>query len=124
MTPIGQRPNFKLRHYRTTGSKENTGRRCPVFARERRLRNYFREPLIELKVPLSAVPTPFTAAMMAMAMPVAISPYSMAVAPDSFFKNLTIKAFIAALPFGCDALEQRESSAAGTSTSTVTSKVV
>ena len=60
--------------------------------------DYFSELLTELKVPLSAVPTPFTAAMMAMAIPVAISPYSMAVAPDSSCKNLTIKVFIAALP--------------------------
>lgn len=84
--------------------------------------NYFNEPAIVLKVPLSDVPTPFTAAMMAIAMPVAISPYSIAVAPDSFFKNLTIKAFMAALPsvvmpFGTG------SSCSGTGTTTVKSKV-
>ncbi|MGY3443940.1 hypothetical protein ACVW17_003941 [Bradyrhizobium sp. USDA 4473] len=68
---------------------------------------YFSEPLIELKVPLSDEPTPFTAAMMAIAMPVAISPYSMAVAPDSSCKNLTKKALIAALPLSCDAWNRR-----------------
>jgi hypothetical protein len=36
---------------------------------------------------LSFVPRPLTTAMMAMEMPAAIRPYSMAVAPDSFFRN-------------------------------------
>ncbi|WP_426442923.1 hypothetical protein [Bradyrhizobium genosp. P] len=44
---------------------------------------YFSEVLIELKVVESLVPTPFTAVMMAMAMPVAINPYSIAVAAVS-----------------------------------------
>ncbi|MGF6713113.1 hypothetical protein ABIB77_000316 [Bradyrhizobium sp. i1.14.1] len=79
--------------------KENTGRRITrCFPENAVCEIYFSEPAIVLNVPLKFVPTPFTAAMMAMAMPVAISPYSMAVAPDSFCKNLTIKAFIAALP--------------------------
>ena len=51
-----------------------------------------------VKVPLSAVPRPLTAAMMAMAMPVAIRPYSIAVAPDSFFRKLTISCYIVTLP--------------------------
>jgi hypothetical protein len=49
---------------------------------------YFSEVLTLVKVPLSLVPTPLTAAMIASAMPVAISPYSMAVAPDSSARNL------------------------------------
>ena len=48
---------------------------------------YFNWVEIELKLAVSAVPTPFTAAMIASAMPAAISPYSIAVAPDSSDKN-------------------------------------
>ncbi len=59
--------------------------------------NYSSEPAIVLDVPLKFVPMPFTAAMMARAMPVAISPYSMAVAPESSSKCLTRIALIAAL---------------------------
>jgi len=51
------------------------------------------------KVELNWVPTPLTAAMIAIAIPAAISPYSIAVAPDSFFKNLTTKDFIDDLPY-------------------------
>ena len=50
------------------------------------------------KVELSWVPTPLTAAMIAIAIPAAISPYSIAVAPDSFFKNLTTKDFMMTCP--------------------------
>ncbi len=52
---------------------------------------YFSEVLIVLNMPLMAVPTPLTAAMIASAMPAAIKPYSIAVAPDSSdrkFNNL------------------------------------
>jgi hypothetical protein len=49
---------------------------------------YFSEVLIEPKLVLSWVPTPCTAAMIARAMPAAIKPYSMAVAPDSFLMNV------------------------------------
>ena len=55
---------------------------------------YFSELLTVVKVPLSAVPRPLTAAMMAMAMPVAIRPYSIAVAPDSFFRKLAISSLM------------------------------
>jgi hypothetical protein len=48
---------------------------------------YFNCVEIEEKVVLSFAPTPFTAVMMAIEMPAAISPYSMAVAPDSSAKN-------------------------------------
>src|ERR1700694_3048013 len=50
---------------------------------------YFSEVLIVVKVPVRAVPTPLTATMIAIAIPAAISPYSMAVAPDSSDKNFT-----------------------------------
>src|SRR5690242_173381 len=56
--------------------------------------DYFRELLIESNLPLSWVPSPLTAAMMASAIPAAISPYSIAVAPDSSRKNFTESAFI------------------------------
>ena len=39
------------------------------------------------KFELSLLPRPFTAVMIAIAMPAAIRPYSMAVAPDSSLKN-------------------------------------
>lgn len=42
---------------------------------------YFNEVLIVVKVLLRVVPKPFTAAMIASAMPAAIRPYSIAVAP-------------------------------------------
>ena len=48
---------------------------------------YFNCVDIELKVVLSFVPRPFTTAMMAMEMPAAIRPYSMAVAADSSRRN-------------------------------------
>jgi hypothetical protein len=50
--------------------------------------DYFNELLIEVNLVLSLVPSPFTVAMMASAMPAGISPYSMAVAPDSSERNL------------------------------------
>ena len=43
--------------------------------------------VIVLKLVFIWVPTPCTAVMIAMAMPAAISPYSMAVAPDSSARN-------------------------------------
>jgi hypothetical protein len=48
---------------------------------------YFSEVLMLTNLPLSSVPRPFTAVMIAIAIPAAIRPYSMAVAPDSSLKN-------------------------------------
>jgi hypothetical protein len=48
---------------------------------------YFNELLIVTKFDESWVPRPFTAVMIAIAIPAAIRPYSMAVAPDSSLKN-------------------------------------
>ena len=45
-------------------------------------RNHFNELLIELNLSLSVLPRPFTTAMIARAIPAAIRPYSIAVAPD------------------------------------------
>ena len=53
--------------------------------------SYFNEVLIEVKVLPSFVPRPFTAAMIASEIPAAIRPYSIAVAPDSSFRNSEIK---------------------------------
>ena len=49
--------------------------------------DYFSELLMVSKFVLSLVPRPFTAVMIAIAIPAAIRPYSMAVAPDSSLKN-------------------------------------
>jgi hypothetical protein len=56
---------------------------------------YFNELEMLVKVVLSDVPTPFTAVMIAIAMPAAIRPYSMAVAPDSSLKNFEMSDFMA-----------------------------
>jgi hypothetical protein len=56
--------------------------------------DYFNEVLTELKVELIPDPTPFTTAMIAIAIPTAMRPYSMAVAPDSSLKNIASIAFI------------------------------
>jgi hypothetical protein len=50
--------------------------------------DYFSELLIEVNLLLRLVPKPFTATMIAIEMPAAIRPYSMAVAPDSSLQNL------------------------------------
>lgn len=49
---------------------------------EKGVGRHFNEELIELKLVLRVEPRPFTAAMMASAIPAAIRPYSIAVAPD------------------------------------------
>ena len=56
---------------------------------------YFSEVEMLLKLVLSCVPTPCTAVMIAIAMPAAIRPYSMAVAPDSSLKNFEMSDFMA-----------------------------
>jgi hypothetical protein len=50
---------------------------------------YFSELLIETNFALSFVPRPLTATMIAIEIPAAIRPYSMAVAPDSSFMKRT-----------------------------------
>jgi hypothetical protein len=52
-------------------------------------KTYFSELLILVNWLLRFVPRPLTTAMMASAIPAAISPYSMAVAPDSLEKKLS-----------------------------------
>ena len=49
---------------------------------------YFSELLIEVNIVLRLVPKPFTTAMIASAMPAAIKPYSIAVAPDWSDRNV------------------------------------
>jgi hypothetical protein len=49
---------------------------------------YFNEPSIEVNLVFSFVPRPFTTAMIASAIPAAINPYSIAVAPDWSAQNL------------------------------------
>src|ERR1700680_687522 len=50
---------------------------------------YFNEVLIELNMVFRLLPSPLTTAMIASVIPAAISPYSMAVAPDSSDENFT-----------------------------------
>ena len=60
-----------------------------------------------LKFVDSWLPTPFTAVMIAIAIPAAIRPYSMAVAPDSSFKNDLMIDFMAGSDLGLCVLEPR-----------------
>jgi hypothetical protein len=53
----------------------------------KRLCFYFSEVLIEVNFALRLVPRPLTAAIIAIEMPAAIRPYSMAVAADSSFRK-------------------------------------
>jgi hypothetical protein len=62
--------------------------------------DYFSELLMVLKFVLSWVPTPCTAVMIAIAIPAAIRPYSMAVAPDSSLKNDLMIDFMAGSDLG------------------------
>src|SRR5258708_32700995 len=55
---------------------------------------YFSEVEIATKLLDSLLPTPLTAVMIAMAMPAAIRPYSMAVAPDSSLTKRETRFFI------------------------------
>src|SRR3984893_10494492 len=55
------------------------------------------------KVALRFVPTSFTGVMMTTAMPAAMSPYSIAVAPDSFLRKFARSLFIAISPSFCSA---------------------
>jgi hypothetical protein len=61
---------------------------------------YFSELLMVLKFVDSWLPRPFTAVMIAIAIPAAIKPYSMAVAPDSSLKNDLMTDFIAGSDLG------------------------
>ena len=56
--------------------------------------SYFKELLIEVNLELRLLPNPFTVTIMAIDIPAAIRPYSIAVAPDSSRKNFPIKDFI------------------------------
>jgi hypothetical protein len=82
----------------SAGSNEKDRARTPGPLRTPCLFDYFNEVLTEVKTELIPVPMPFTAAMIAIAIPAAISPYSMAVAPDSFLKNIESIAFMGFLP--------------------------
>src|ERR1700682_1969680 len=77
------------------------------FAGPRRLQDYFSELLIEVNLSLRLVPKPFTTAIIASAIPAAIRPYSIAVAPDSSDRNCRTFCFnLASGPFDmrlCDA---------------------
>src|SRR6476646_8473475 len=61
---------------------------------------YFSEELIEPNLVFSVEPRLLTTVMMASAMPAAIRPYSMAVAPDSSFAKRAIRFFMNKTPSG------------------------
>jgi len=58
---------------------------------EKETKPHFNEVLTDVSSVLRAVPTPFTATIMATAIPAAIKPYSIAVAPDWSFKNFKMR---------------------------------
>jgi hypothetical protein len=58
------------------------------------MRGYFSDVLIELNLAFRVVPRPLTTAMIARAIPAAIRPYSMAVAPDSSRQNFKKERFM------------------------------
>lgn len=68
---------------------------------------YFSELLMVSKFELSLVPRPFTAVMIAIAMPAAIRPYSMAVAPDSSLTKDLMIDFMAGSDLGFMVVEPR-----------------
>ena len=61
--------------------------------------NYFKELLIEPNLSFKLVPRLFTTVMIASAMPAAIRPYSIAVAPDSSDQNFKTMLFKTSPPF-------------------------
>lgn len=71
--------------------------RCPRW--EMGGRNYFKELLIEVNLSFSVVPRLFTTVMIASAIPAAIRPYSIAVAPDSSDQNFETMRFKIRLRF-------------------------
>jgi hypothetical protein len=83
------------------------GARAPGLLRAPEMGRYFSELLMVSKFELSLLPRPFTAVMIAIAMPAAIRPYSMAVAPDSSLtKDLMIN-FMAGSDLGFMVVEPR-----------------
>jgi hypothetical protein len=62
-------------------------------------RNYFKELLIEPNLSFKLVPKLFTTVMIASAIPAAIRPYSIAVAPDSSDQNFETMRFKTRLHF-------------------------
>jgi hypothetical protein len=105
-TGCGRTCEFKLRHYRIFHrSIPGPKRKRPGAWRARsrtapEMGGYFSELLMVSKFVLSLVPRPFTAVMIAIAIPAAIRPYSMAVAPDSSLKNDLMTDFIAGSDLG------------------------
>lgn len=63
---------------------------------------YFSELLTELNIVFRLLPRPLTAARIAIEIPAAIRPYSIAVAPDSFEKNFAIADFKLTSTGGCE----------------------
>jgi hypothetical protein len=60
---------------------------CKRLPAKETARTHFNEVLIEVNLSLRLLPKPFTTAIIASAIPAAIRPYSIAVAPDSSDKK-------------------------------------
>ena len=58
---------------------------------EKGVRRYFSELFTEVNLSFRVPPRPLTTAMIASAIPAAIKPYSIAVAPDSSFRKFKIE---------------------------------
>ena len=69
--------------------------------------DYFSELLMVSKFELSLLPRPLTAVMIAIEIPAAIRPYSMAVAPDSSLRNDLMSDFMTGSNLGLSCLELR-----------------
>jgi hypothetical protein len=99
-----------MRVPRNASRRRTTGLIPPGFQIAAQAGPYRSDELIESNLPLNVEPSPFTAAMMVSAIPAAIKPYSIAVAPESSRKNITTIAFIVSASFfpfsepnGCNA---------------------
>src|ERR1700730_17198042 len=77
---------------------ENGLKKSPAEAGPRQPRGHLRAFATLSKAAVRFVPTSFTAVMMTTAMPAAMSPYSIAVAPDSFLRKFAKSLFIGISP--------------------------
>src|SRR4051812_16466227 len=86
-TPVGCGWKVDISPQHPWPKTKETGRLARPVPNGPRNGRYFSELLMVSKFVLSLLPRPFTAVMIAIAIPAAIRPYSMAVAPDSSLRN-------------------------------------
>src|SRR3954453_15324141 len=106
-TPVGCGWKVDISPQHPWPKTKETGRLARPVPNGPRNGRYFSELLMVSKFVLSLLPRPFTAVMIAIAIPAAIQPYSMAVAPDSSLKNDLMTDFIAGSDLGFMFLEPR-----------------